>query len=87
MEPNTSRERVFSLELKSKADLKSVSIPNGARDNVLVEGTIGELVQIGFAEGIVLEILGDKGVLRIDVTEDEVTQSRTTGGTKGSERP
>ena len=76
MEPKTSKERSFSLELKSKSHLKSVSIPNGARENVLVEGTIGELIQIGFAEGIVLEIMGEKGVLRIDITEDEVTQSK-----------
>lgn len=76
MEPKTNKERFFSLELKSKLDLKSVCIPNGARENVLVEGTIGELIQIGFAEGIVLEIVGEKGVLRMDVTEDEVTQSK-----------
>ncbi len=85
MEPKTCKERFFSLELKSKSDLKSVSIPNGARENVLIEGTIGKLLQIGFAEGIVLEITGEKGVLRIDVNEDEVTQSKTRKPTKGSE--
>ena len=82
MEPKTIKERFFSLELKSKSDLKSISIPNGARENVLVEGTIGELVQIGFAEGIALEIMGEKGVLRIDITEDEVTQNRMKEPTK-----
>lgn len=87
MEPKTSKERFFSLELKSKSDLKSVSIPNGARENVLVEGTIGELIQIGFAEGVVLEIMGKKGILRIDITEDEVTQDKTKEPTKGSENP
>ncbi len=85
MEPKTCKERFFSLELKSKSDLKSVSIPNGTRENVLVEGTIGKLIQIGFAESIVLEITGEKGVLRIDVNEDEVTQSKTRKPTKGSE--
>lgn len=85
MEPKTSRERFFSLELKSKSGLKSVSIPNGSRENVLVEGTIGELVQVGFNDGIVLEIMGEKGVLRIDVTEDEVTQSKTKELVKGGE--
>ncbi len=86
MEQKTGKERFFSLELKSKSDLKSVSIPNGARENVLVEGTIGELVQIGFAEGVVLEIMGGKGVLRIDVTEDEVSQLKKRAN-KGSENP
>lgn len=87
MEPKKSKERFFSLELKSKSDLKSVSIPNGSRENVLVEGTIGELVQIGFTDGIVLAIIGEKGVLRIDVTEDEVTQSKTKEPAKGGENP
>ncbi len=77
MEPKTSKERFFSVELKSKSDLKCVSMPNGARENVLIEGTIGELIQIGFAEGIVLEIAGEKGILRIDIAEDEVTRVRT----------
>ena len=79
MEPKTSKERFFSLELESKLDLKRVCIPNGARENVLVEGTIGDLIQIGFEEGIVLEIIGEKGVLRVDITEDDVVQSKTKG--------
>ena len=87
MELKTSKERFFSLELKSKLDLKSVCIPNEARENVLVEGTIGKLVQIGFAEGVVLEIRGEKGVLQIDITEDEVTQSKTKETAEGSENP
>lgn len=78
MEPKTSKERFFSVELKSKLDLKSVTIPDGDRENVLVEGTIGELVQIGFTEGIILEITGEKGVLRIDITEDEITQGNAS---------
>ncbi len=86
MEPKTSKERSFSLELKSRSSLKSVSIPNGASENVLVEGTIGNLIRIGFAEGIVLEIVGEKGVLRIDITEGEATQSKTKDP-KGSENP
>ncbi len=83
MEPKTSKERFFSLELKSKSDLKSVSIPNGSRENVLVEGTIGRLIQVGFTEGVVLEVVGEKGVLRLDVTEDEVTQDKAKEPKKG----
>jgi hypothetical protein len=85
MEPKKSKERSFSLELRSKSDLKSVSIPNGSRENVLVEGIIGELVQIRFTDGVVLEIMGRKGVLRIDVTEDEVKQSKMKEPAKGGE--
>lgn len=78
MDPKTSKERFFSVELKSKSDLRSVSVTNGSHEDVLVEGTIGELVQVGFTEGIVLEIVGEKGVLRIDVSEDEIARSNAS---------
>ena len=34
-------------------------------ENVLVEGTIGNLQQAGFTEGLVLEVVGDMGVIRV----------------------
>jgi hypothetical protein len=73
MESKTSRkERVFSVELKSKRNLKNVTLANGSSDSVLVEGTLGELVQATFAEGVILEVIGKNGVLRIDLGEDEI---------------
>ena len=73
MENKTSRkERVFSVELKSKRNLKNVTLTNGSSDSVLVEGTIGELVQATFAEGVILEVVGKNGILRIDLKEDEI---------------
>jgi hypothetical protein len=76
METKTQvKERGFSVELKSKKNLKNVTLTNGSSDSVLVEGTIGELVQATFAEGIILEIVGKKGVLRIDLGEDEIKKT------------
>jgi len=69
------KERVFSVELKSKRNLKNVTLTNGSSDSVLVEGTIGELVQAAFAEGIILEVVGKNGVLRIDLREDEIKKT------------
>jgi len=69
------KERFFSIELKSKANLKNVAIANGSHDNVLVEGTIGELVQATFAEDIILEVIGKKGTLRINLGEDEIKKA------------
>ena len=66
------KERSFSIELKSKANLKNVTITNGAHDSVLIEGTIGELLQATFAEGIILEIVGKRGTLRINLKEKEL---------------
>jgi hypothetical protein len=68
----TSKERFFSVELKSKVNLKNITLTNGGHENVLVEGTIGELQHAGFAEGVILEIVGDKGVLRINLSQDEI---------------
>jgi hypothetical protein len=70
-----NKERVFSVELKSKSYLKNVTLTNGSNENVLVEGTIGELVQATFAEGILLEIVGEKGVLTIDLGENEIKKT------------
>jgi len=76
MESTTSdKERVFSVELKSKRNLKNVTLTNGSSDSVLVEGTIGELVQATFAEGIILEVVGKNGILRIDLREDEIKKT------------
>jgi hypothetical protein len=60
------------VELKSKRNLKNVTLANGSSDSVLVEGTLGELVQATFAEGVILEVIGKNGVLRIDLGEDEI---------------
>ncbi len=66
------KERFFSIELKSKANLKNVTLSNGAQENVLIEGTVGQLKRASFVDGIVLEVVCDKGVLRINLTEDEI---------------
>lgn len=76
------KERVFSVELKSKRNLKNVTLTNGSSDSVLVEGTIGELVQATFAEGIILEVIGKKGVLRIDLREDEIQKTPKQNGSE-----
>jgi len=73
-------ERFFPLELSSKANLKNVILANGSRDSALVEGTMGRLVQATFVEGEILEVVGEKGVLRINLREDEVRKA--TGNDK-----
>jgi hypothetical protein len=65
-------KRIFSVELKSKRSLRNVSLANGSSDSVLLEGTLGELVEARFADGIVLEVVGKEGVFRLDLREDEI---------------
>lgn len=64
--------RVFSIELKSKRNLKNITLTNECSDNVLLEGSIGELLTAKFAEGIILEVTGKDGVIRIDLEETEI---------------
>jgi hypothetical protein len=78
-----NEERFFSVELKSKAHLKNVSLANGSRDNVLIEGSIGELLQATFADGIILEVVGKKGILRINLAEHEIKKTIDQNQSKG----
>ncbi len=66
------KDRFFSVELNSKVYLKNVAVTNGGHENVLIEGTIGKLFRAEFTEGVVLEVVGDKGVLRINLSEDDI---------------
>jgi len=66
-----SEERGFSLELNSKEHVKRFTIL-GAGSRVLVEGFLGVLQQITLVEGLMLEVKGSNGVLRMDMTEDEL---------------
>ena len=70
-------ERLFSIELKSRAHLKNVTMTNDGHDDVLVEGSIGKLNNAEFADDIVLVVTGDKGILRINLTPDEVKMKQT----------
>jgi hypothetical protein len=75
MESKNHKERIFTVELKSKNSLKNVTLANGSGDSVLIEGTIGELLQATFAEGVVLEVVGKNGVLRLDLREDDIKKT------------
>ena len=65
-------EHAFSIEMKSKKHVRNISISNESRDRVLFEGSLGELEELSMIEGAVLEIRGANGILRIDLTEDDL---------------
>lgn len=67
-----ARERVFSIELKSRKDLKNISLSDGRGDGATIEGTIGQRMYARFEEQEVLEVSGTKGVLRVDLGIDEI---------------
>jgi hypothetical protein len=71
------KARFFSVELKSKVNLKNVTLTNGGHENVLLEGTIGELQSAEFSDDIVLVIDGDQGILRVSLSQDEIKKNRS----------
>lgn len=66
------REHSVSIEMKSKKHVKCISISNDYHERVLFEGFLGELEEVSMTEGAVLEVKGTKGILRIDLSEDEL---------------
>ncbi len=70
------KERYFSVELKSKSNLKTVAWNNGGNESALIEGSIGQLQYATFTDSVVLEVVGDGGVLRINITQDEIKQEK-----------
>ncbi len=65
-------EHAFSVEIRSKEYVRHMSMSNVSHDRVLFEGYLGELIGLSMIEGAVLEIRGANGVLRIDMSEDEL---------------
>ena len=76
LKKTSSKERGFSVELNSKHNLKCFSLTNGNQDTVLIEGTIGELIQANFAEDIILEVRGKDGTLRVDLGKNEIKKPK-----------
>ena len=62
---NGKEERVFTIELNSKSDVKNVSL--GRNEKVLIEGSLGSFKHAHFVDDLVLEVIGSNGELRIDL--------------------
>lgn len=65
-------EHGFSDEMKSKKYVKNMSISDEAHGQVLFEGNLGELRELSLVEGDVLEFTGVNGVLRINITDEQL---------------
>ena len=70
--PRKRDEHMFSIELKSQKHLRSITVSNANTGNVLVEGFLGKLQDVNFTEGVMLEINGANGNLRMDLTETDL---------------
>jgi hypothetical protein len=62
---------VFSVEMKSKMHVRSISISNKDHDRVLFEGDLGDLLGVAFIGGSMVEVRGSNGVLRVELGQEE----------------
>ncbi len=74
----TTRRHSFSIEMTSRDHVQKVSVSDVFDGGVIFEGELGELVDIELVEGIMLQISGANGTLRIDVSEDELVKGLKT---------
>ena len=65
-------EHSFSIEMDSRDSLSNVSLSNKMGEGVLVQGELGRLVDLAIIEDVTLEVRGEKGTLRLDMSRDEV---------------
>jgi hypothetical protein len=70
-------EHAFSVVMDSKEHVRSLALNENARDCVMFEGVLGELEEIRMVDGVMIEIRGAHGVLRIDLTESELRRALT----------
>ena len=68
----TKKRRSFSVELESKEYVRNVTITENYLDRVLLEGEFGDIESLSMIDSEVLEIIGQYGTIRIDVTRAEL---------------
>ncbi len=76
-------ERFFSAELNSNDHIRLKSL-NG--DKTSIDGSLGELVELELVEGVFLAIQGRNGVLRVDLSENELKELLQSENRKVSEK-
>lgn len=69
-ERKAKEKRMFTIELGSKDQVKSVSVDGDSK--VIIEGSLGSLKRAQFVENLVLEVIGSNGVLRVDLAASDL---------------
>ncbi len=68
MDKKTS-EHSFTVEMNSKDHVKLMTLDTNV---TLIEGSLGELLELNFVEDVFLEIKGSYGTLRVDLEERQL---------------
>jgi hypothetical protein len=65
-------EHSFSIEMKTGDAVKKMSFLDKENGQVFFEGCLGKLTNINMVEGVMLEIEGVNGILKLDITQKEI---------------
>jgi Trp operon repressor len=65
-------EHSFSVEMKDKHCVNKMNFINEAKNQILLEGYLGELKSVSMTEDVMLEIEGVNGLIRLDITQQEL---------------
>lgn len=79
-------ERGVSVEMKRREHVKSMMFSESGY-SVLFEGNLGRILDLSMADHSVLELRGENGILRVDLSLDELedlVSKMRSGGTSGS---
>ncbi|MFW9919349.1 MAG: hypothetical protein ACFFED_07105 [Candidatus Thorarchaeota archaeon] len=68
------RVHSFSIELKERDALHQLEISIDGSSSIFLEGYLGEIERIAILDGLVLEIRGAQGILRLDITEAKIKE-------------
>ena len=70
-------EHSFSIEMKSERSIKKILFldENG---HIFFEGFLGELKNISMVEGVMLEIEGKNGILKLDIMQHDMEKCFVT---------
>jgi len=74
----------FSIEMKSERCVRRMSFHDKENGKVFFEAFLGELNNVAMVEGVMLEIEGRNGILKLDITKQEMekclSQKKANGG-------
>jgi hypothetical protein len=65
-------ERSLSVEMISKAHVKTLIVSDELTGRVLFDADIGKLISLSLVDGVVFEVSGTNGTLRVDLGEKEI---------------
>ena len=80
-----AEEHSFSIEMKSENCVRRMSFFDKENGHVFFEGFLGNLKNIAIVEDVMLEIEGKNGVIKLDITRQELEKGLTSK--KTNEQP